>query len=270
MRDFTLHTYRSLLTAFQQAGYHFITFGEYCDKRSKGEALPEPYIILRHDVDLKAANSLRTAEVEHEYGIKASYYFRVVKASSQPDIISAIVSLGHEIGYHYEDMSIANGDTAKAITHFKTWLQYFRTYYPVKTICMHGAPTSQYDSRDIWKHIDYHTYGIIGEPYYDTDFSQTVYLTDTGRCWDGYKVSVRDKIEGYQDEWTKRGLVFHSTYDIIRWLNQSTTDGSNLPSLMITTHPQRWTDNHIQWFIELVLQKIKNCIKRILIWSKRY
>ena len=26
-----------------------------------------------------------------------------------------------------------------------------------------------------------------------------IYLTDTGRRWDGYKVSVRDKIEGYQE-----------------------------------------------------------------------
>ena len=37
---------------------------------------------------------------------------------------------------------------------------------------------------------------------FDVDFSQLFYLTDTGRCWDGYKVSVRDKIPVYQDQWT--------------------------------------------------------------------
>ena len=52
----------------------------------------------------------------------------------------------------------------------------------------------------------------------DTDFGTTLYLTDTGRRWDGYKVSVRDKIEGYQEEWNAKGWSFHSTDDIINKL----------------------------------------------------
>jgi hypothetical protein len=38
--------------------------------------------------------------------------------------------------------------------------------------------------------------GIIGEPYFDVDFSKMLYLTDTGRRWDGGIVSVRDKAQG--------------------------------------------------------------------------
>ncbi len=37
--------------------------------------------------------------------------------------------------------------------------------------------------------------GIIGEPYFDVDFSRVFYLTDTGRRWDGDAVSVRDKVK---------------------------------------------------------------------------
>lgn len=47
------------------------------------------------------------------------------------------------------------------------------------------------------------------------DFNKFFYLTDTGRKWDGWKTSVRDKV-AQQEEWVKQGLVFYSTQDIIR------------------------------------------------------
>lgn len=256
--DFTLRIYRKLLTTLQHSGYHFVTFEQYCESLSE-ELKEEPFVILRHDVDLKAKNSLRTAQIEHELGIKASYYFRVVPQSNQPEIIRAITALGHEIGYHYEDMAIAQGDAEQAFAHFKKQLAYFRQFYPVRTICMHGAPTSKWDGRELWKHYDYRQEGIVGEPYFDVDFSQVFYLTDTGRCWDGYKVSVRDKIPQYQDQWTAKGWVYSTTQQLIRAIQKK-----QLPTrIMITTHPQRWTDNLLAWLKELVMQSVKNAIKRI-------
>ncbi len=253
--DFTLKIYRELLQLLLKKGYEFLTFEQYCQLR---ESLPKRFIVLRHDVDLKAKNSLLTAQIENELGIRASYYFRVVPQSNQPEIIRAIADLEHEIGYHYEDMAIEDGNVEKAIAHFTKQLAYFRQFYPVQTICMHGAPTSKWDGKDLWKHYDYRQYGIIGEPYFDVDFSQMFYLTDTGRCWDGCKVSVRDKIPVYQDLWTAQGLTYHSTKEV---MNAAASD--TLPArIMITTHPQRWTDNVFVWLKELVLQSIKNMIKR--------
>lgn len=261
--DFTLNIYRSLLQSLLKTGYQFLTFEQYC-LLAKNE-LPERFIILRHDVDLKAINSLRTAQIEQNLGIAASYYFRVVPQSNQPSVIQQIATLGHEIGYHYEDMSLANGNPSEAIAHFATQLEHFRSFYPVRTICMHGAPTSQYDSKDLWLHYNYRDYGIIGEPYFDIDFSNLFYLTDTGRRWDGYKVSVRDKIPVYQDQWIGQGLVYHSTSDIIYAAQQGT-----LPSrIMITTHPQRWTNQPMAWLTEMVLQTAKNIVKRLLIKLKQ-
>lgn len=253
MIDFTLNTYRVFLTSLQQAGYVFMTFEEWLQNPIDNSRL----VILRHDVDKRPKNSLKTAQIEHELGIRASYYFRCVSCSNDPVIIRQITALGHEIGYHYEDMSLCNGDKQRAIAHFTEWLAYFRQFYDVKTICMHGAPTSKYDGRDLWKTYDYHDYGIIGEPYFDIDFNDFFYLTDTGRCWDGYKVSVRDKIPGHQDRWIAEGRVYHSTEDIISRLRGN--------KIMITTHPQRWTNNALAWTKELLLQSIKNIVKRILI-----
>ncbi|HPX59361.1 MAG TPA: hypothetical protein PLL02_02910 [Bacteroidales bacterium] len=255
--DFTLFIYKSLLTTFQSAGYAFYTFEDYlkCDKPE------EKFVILRHDIDAKAGNALATAKVEATLGIRASYYFRIVPQSNQPEIIKQIAAMGHEIGYHYEDLSLSHGDTQKGLQLFKQHLSYFQSFYPVKTVCMHGSPRSPHDSKDLWSVFDYKDLGIIGEPYFDIDFSRLFYLTDTGRRWDGYKVSVRDKIPQHQERWIEEGKVYHKTQDIIKALNNQV-----FPSqLMLATHPQRWTNNKLQWGKELLSQKAKNIIKRILI-----
>ena len=261
--DFTIKQYKELLQKFIENGYHIITFEEYCTK--KDELSDDSFAVLRHDVDLKAENSLAIAELEHSLGVHASYYFRVVKQSKKPEIIEAIAKLGHEIGYHYEDMAICEGETKHAIAHFEKWLEYFRQYYPVKTICMHGAPRSKYDGKDIWREYDYHDYGIIGEPYFDVDFSKLFYLTDTGRRWDGFSVSVRDKIPVYQDLWLSQGLVYHKTTDII----DAVVEGRLPKQLMMTTHPQRWSDYCIPWITEYVLQSVKNEVKKRMLARKR-
>lgn len=260
--DFTLKKYRELLWILKEENYRYITFEQYCS--NKDVVGNERFVILRHDVDMKAENSLEVAMIEHSLGIKASYYFRVVEQSNRPEIIHRIADLGHEIGYHYEDMSICGGDTEKAIVHFKKQLDYFRKYYPVKTICMHGAPRSKFDGRDLWKRYDYHDYGVIGEPYFDVDFSKVFYLTDTGRRWDGFRVSVRDKVPVYQEEWSEKGWVYHSTDDII----DAVKKGELPECLMMTTHPQRWTDHTFQWAEELMVQRVKNTVKRVIARKK--
>lgn len=260
MSDFTLDIYRELLETLQKKGYQLIGYADYM-KSQQQMANSQKLIILRHDVDAKPWNSLRTAQIEHALGAKATYYFRVGKESNEPEVIRAIAKLGHEIGYHYEDMSLCNGNVEQAWSHFQTWLDYFRQYYAVETICMHGAPTSKWDGKELWKNYDYKSLGIIGEPYMDTDFADVFYLTDTGRCWDGYKVSVRDKIPQYQDEGTAKGLVWHTTPELIRAI-----EADKLPAhVMITTHPQRWTNDTIAWLKELILQNMKNIIKKLWI-----
>jgi len=245
--DFTLKIYQTLLTAFKQAGYQFFTFQQFCEDKAG-----EKFIILRHDVDLKAENSLATAKIEHGLGIKASYYFRIVSQSDKPYIIKEMTALGHEIGYHYEDLSLSKGNENEAIEHFEKQLAHFRQFYPVQTICMHGSPTSKIDNKDIWKSYNYRDFGIVGEPYFDVDFNKIFYLTDTGRTWDGERFSVRDKVK------TTFNLRFKSTNDII-----NASISNILPNqMMITTHPQRWTDNPLAWLAELILQTVKNNVKK--------
>lgn len=240
--DFTLKKYKELLVALK--GYGEVT--------------------LRHDVDRKPQNSLKTARIEHELGLKAVYYFRATSHGWDEDVIREIGALGHEIGYHYESLATCHGDLEAAYRDFCDHLESLRSLATVTSICMHGSPKSKWDSRVLWKHYDYHQLGIVFEPYLDTDFSQVFYLTDTGRRWDGFKVSVRDKIPVYQEQWIDRGWVYHHTDEVIRAIK-----ASEFPKkAMITTHPQRWTDDPVQWLYELLCQSVKNVAKRALIKKK--
>ena len=97
--DFTLSAYKQLISTLQSQGFYFQTFEEYI-KKPKVKV-----VILRHDVDRKPGNALVIAKIEKEAGIKASYYFRIVKKSYDEDVIKQIAEMGHEIGYHYENLS---------------------------------------------------------------------------------------------------------------------------------------------------------------------
>ena len=242
--DFTVAKYRQLLQGLQSYGFESL--------------------VLRHDVDLLPGNSLRTARLEASMGMYGVYYFRAVPESWDDGIIREIAALGHEVGYHYESLATCNGDMDAAYQDFCRNLERLRKLVPVRSICMHGSPRSPYDSKDIWKKYDYHALGIENEPYLDTDFSKFFYLTDTGRRWDGYKVSVRDRIPQYQDEWIARGLTFHSTDDVISGLGK----GIVPKNLMVTVHPQRWNPVGSQWAKELVMQNAKNVVKRIIVKKK--
>lgn len=256
--DFTLKEYKNLLRGLLSNGYIFQSFEEFIQNPNKKS------VILRHDVDHKPKNSLSTAIIENHLSLKGSYYFRIVPECFDLNIIRQIADLGHEIGYHYETMDFCYGDLDAAFNEFCRNIEIFRNIVPVRTICMHGSPCSNYDNREIWKKYDYRELGIIGEPYFDVNFNNVLYLTDTGRRWDGYKFSIRDKVP-QQQEWIKHGLVFKTTKKIITAANQGM-----LPNqIMITLHPQRWTNKPITWIKELVIQNSKNIIKYSVIKVKQ-
>ena len=306
--DFTLKIYRSLLESLIAQNHTFQPYAGFLEN-------PAPRcIILRHDVEARYGNALEMAKIQHEKGIRGTYYFRFLPGHFDTGIIREIAAMGHEIGYHYDDLSHCKGNYEKAIRRFEKNLATLREIAPVKTICMEGAPLSKWDNRWLWgKGVQsskfkvqsslntahrspftahrspltahsspftahYSDYGIIGEPYFDTDFSDVFYLTDTGRRWDG-KGSVRDKVGqldswavGQLDNWTvgrhnpepgtwNPELKFHCTADII-----AAASAGLLPDrIMFTFHPQRWTDRPFPWIRELVMQNAKNVVKRLVV-----
>jgi len=197
-------------------------------------------VMLRHDVDLRNYAALRLAKTEASLGIMSTYYFRIVKQSYSPEIISQIADLGHEIGYHYEDLATNKGNFELAIRSFERNLELFRRLYPVKTVCMHGSSGSPYDNRDLWKHFKLSDFGLICEPYLSIDYDKVLYLSDTGRRWNGFRMSLRDNVKSKYD------FDFYSTGDVINALDK-------LPDqILFTAHPEQWVDNLPEWlFVRL-------------------
>jgi hypothetical protein len=247
MADFTLTRYLELLDTLIAQEYHFQTFTEFL------KAPAQRAVMLRHDVDARKENSLQFARLQHKKGINGSYYFRMIPQSFNKDVILEIASMGHEIGYHYETLETSQGNIDKAYDEFCRNLETLREITPVTTICMHGSPRSSFDNKAIWGKYSYKALGLIGEPYFDIDFGNVAYLTDTGRRWNGSKVSIRDKVAG------RYLFDFRSTSDIIKHIQE-------LPDrIMFTFHPQRWTSSPAMWVRELIMQNLKNQVKKIIL-----
>lgn len=243
------------MAALCDSGFKITTYEAYV----REPEVCKKVVILRHDVDAKPHNALDFARFQSEIGVRGTYYFRIVKQSFDGDIIKQIVDLGHEIGYHYEDLTMTRGDHVKAFSLFERNLAQFREYYPVKTICMHGSPLSKWDNRDLWRKFNYKECGIVGEPYFDIDFNETHYLTDTGRRWDGASMSVRDKV----------GSRFHTPFRTTAEIIKAAKEGTLPNKLMINIHPQRWTDNPGLWLSELAAQNIKNVVKSLIVRKRK-
>ena len=261
--DFVLDVFKTLLSSLLSGPYRLISFRGCLDTPADK---PDKIIILRHDVDRLPQNALKMARLEHGLGIRGTYYFRVVPESFDRRVIEEIAGLGHEIGYHYEDIDlvlrgrktggkkIGSEDALieAGIESFAENLEKLREVYPVKTACMHGSPLSRYDNRLLWKKYDYRDHGIIGEPYYDIDYNQVLYLTDTGRRWNSNSVNIRDKVN------SRYHHRFKATKDIIENIH------SLPPEIMFNVHPHRWHDNYALWTKEYLLQNSKNIIKYFL------
>lgn len=245
--DFTHNKYRQLCSSIS-GKYTFLTMHEYVT----AEKLPERFILMRHDVDKMAKNALKTASIEEEFGIKATYYFRTTKNSFVPSIIQEIEGMGHEVGYHYEVLSTAKGNYEKAIQIFENDVHKFRNICNLKTICMHGAVLSKYDNRDLWKSYDYRDFGIHGEAYLSIGENLN-YFTDTGRGWNS-KTNLRDFIPGKSEK-----LFAENTDDLIKLI-----ESSEINNFYISSHPDRWKSNIANWSLFWLYDFVLNSGKKIV------
>jgi hypothetical protein len=277
LRDFTIATYRVLISSLEEQGYRFYTFEQFQNEK------PSKAVILRHDIDKRPEQAVLLAEFENNRSIRASYHIRALpsKGLHYTTFIKRIVELGHEIAYHYEDLSHALSsikylkslifrdiDYSKGIEQAKksfiSNLNWLREFYPVRVISMHGNPLSKFDNRMLWDYLNYRELGLICEPYLDINYDEVLYLTDTGRCWDALLSNRRDRIltkpELNSNNLQISNSPIQSTFDLIK----KTQIGSLPEKLIINTHPQRWTDDKLLWLTEYIGQNFRNIIKAIL------
>ena len=253
--DFTLKKYNELCSAIFESKYRSKTMIDYLNENPQGNV-----IILRHDVDSRIESALKLAQIERNYSLNATYYFRA-DAISRPDIVKNVADLGHEVGYHYEVMDTAKGNYEEAIKIFKDTLEKFRSIAEIKTICMHGTPFSPYDNLALWKHYDFNDFGITGEGYLSIDFNKILYFCDTSRSWNGTKYKVKDVVQTSTSYLEK----IKNTDDLINLIKNG-----EKKQLYISTHPARWKEKTSDSIKDIMHQKVKNVGKFALHHSFKY
>jgi hypothetical protein len=249
--DFTMGKYMDLCQAIVSSGYAPMTVRAYLEMQN----LPSKLVVVRHDVDAPPKNELRTALIETGLGMSATYYFRYNDRVFQPDVMKRIAAMGHEIGYHYETLDKAKGDSEKALEMFKCEIAKFREVVDVKTISMHGNPLTRWDNRDMWRKYDFRELGVLGEAY--LSFRDIVYLSDTGRTW-GAAHKVKDKLFSGVDGEEQPCITseVHSTDDVIKLIKSG-----RFHRLYLLTHAARWGNNTFDWAVSLLQDTAVNTVK---------
>jgi|TARA_Y100000310_G_scaffold344973_1_gene460883 hypothetical protein len=258
--DFTTKKYKYFCESIVKAGYTAITVEELI-QRSGSISLNEKLVILRHDVDRKIKNALKLAKIENNFGLRASYYFRI-PYSYDVQLISNIFSLNHEIGLHYETLDKAKGDLNTAKNIMTKELDLLRQISPVNTVSMHGNPLTKFDNRDFWKNFKFSEFKLVGEVYLSINFEKVLYYSDTGRTWEDGKYNLKDFIPKNQKR-VKDKPVLKTTTDVINFIN---TENKNLYLLI---HPERWSYNLKQYLIALAKDLLINSIKSVIILKNK-
>lgn len=104
--NFTENDYVNILEKIRSTGHEFVNF--------TAAPTTDKYVILRHDIDFSLHDALRMAKLENSLGIASTFFTLLTAdyynplAENNVKILKEIVSLGHEVGLHYDASAFEN------------------------------------------------------------------------------------------------------------------------------------------------------------------
>ncbi|MFY8001148.1 MAG: hypothetical protein ACOVSW_21330 [Candidatus Kapaibacteriota bacterium] len=140
-------------------------------------------IEMIHDIDFEPNNVLAMAEIEHRYGISATYFVRLHARTYNPFALphlpvfqSLTEEYGHKIGLHFEPFFYAPSQIREAITQESSMLG-FALGFEVNAISIHEpARFGSISPEDIPIGMKYYCWDA---PYYEGK----KYISDSGSRW---------------------------------------------------------------------------------------
>ena len=174
---FSAEGYRSLLTLINRCGYNSILVPEL-DTGKSGQ------IIMRHDIDFCMDYARDMAALEASEGIRATYYVMLrspmynLFARHESSLLNEIVSLGHDIGVHYDARwtEMCDGDHADGI-RFEAGVLGKMCGAEIRSFSVH-----QPDSRVAAAEIEVEGFVNLYDEKYFRGFE---YISDSNRDWRG-------------------------------------------------------------------------------------
>lgn len=174
MPEFSLGDYRTLLESLLGAGYRIAPVREMA-ATPQGKTL-----FLRHDVDFHLNRQNEMARVDAECGVSSTFFVLVSgyynpRLKENRTVIEEMVSLGHEIGLHYDlrDFPI-DSDQAAAHLEFEVALLEDLVGASVASICMHEPSAG---------HPDFFREGTRFVHPHDPAWGDVAYISDSCRAW---------------------------------------------------------------------------------------
>lgn len=271
---FSFNAYNKLIELILESERPIIGIEKFLIDRNAGTPINDKLVAIRHDVDYSPLRALKMAQIEAEYEISTTYYIRRKFFDNNVDIIRQIAALGHEIGYHYEEVDThqkaPNKQVARDAVGFfiGSLLDLDNLGFNIKTICAHGNPLSDVDNRQVvhlirsddWLDKLAFTYDrdlivekisnrLIGDASIDiTGEDFDIYIPDTGRF------NPRYNLKDHIDNCSTVGLSnLNSLKEIL--------DNKENKRIYMNMHPDRWSESKIVWLYDLALDTCKNFIK---------
>lgn len=237
-------------------------------KCTASESLRLPYgshfIVLKHDVEANVPKALKLAEIEHQYGIKGSYYVQayLLKDKRNVAVLKKMQEMGHEISYHYDVLDANSGDYIKADADFAYWINCFKKDgFCFSTICQHGNPIKKrigYNSnRDFFRNKNIKSkYPELTDMVVDYSchaVDEYIYISDAGYVWK--HITEPETNDIHKDALT---ITIGNFSKLIKYIAETEK------SIILSTHPHRWKRFMFTIYSKIIIFKTLRCLARIL------
>jgi AAA+ ATPase superfamily predicted ATPase len=104
MTYFNSSSYRSILEAALERGFHFYAFND-----PEIHTTEQPACLLRHDIDVSLKAAFEIAQVDALYGIQSTFFVMLrspiynLFSRANSHYMEQILSLGHHLGLHFDE-----------------------------------------------------------------------------------------------------------------------------------------------------------------------
>jgi hypothetical protein len=200
--DFTHSHYRELLKKAKL---------KYTDRTYSNFDKNENYVIWRHDIDISIDAALATAKIEHEEGIKTTYFihphneFYNLLEKESSNKVKKIIELGHEIGLHFDSHYYNITNETELCMKLEFEKLFLENLFDIKILVFSFHNTNEFVlSCDKWKYA-----GMINT----------------------YANYFKKEVEYCSDSWGR--WRFKRMKDVIE---------ENHPRLHLLTHSEWWTE----------------------------
>ncbi len=168
---FGVQDYERLVASFCKVGYTAKPVSE----RSKSAGI----VYFRHDIDFFMDGWQAIPEIEHHYGVKATYYilpssYNILNAGNRK-LIRKLVTLGHEIGLHFDPTQYPP-DARAGREQFDFEINTLESVsgQKIKTVARHNVFRKKQAKFDFSDYID---------PWDESFREDMIYISDSTRAW---------------------------------------------------------------------------------------